>query len=472
MTSSSPPESLRRKVTGDGANQVMSTAVLPTSPLAGDMRHMSSNVILGSPTKDHKSGNRASQHLRTTDMRLGSRSPNSIPSSPTSVYVFIILNFSHPFLLTRNRHSSSSAIFERDIEPLIPPSPPITYNHQPNPHRIPRSKGTEQLENSVPSVLDSAASILAGLEEVDVGDQVAVVSPVSPTFDKGRSSGFASPIGSFRSRSPSPLGVRIGLPGQSRAEMLLNLPPVAHAAPTSVLGLHNMNSPTLSPSSVPATRPAITTSPTSTTITKVSHNNSGDTPSIATPTSAYFSTVSDFSNEPSPMTATEHPPNLPSPVLHPSYPITVPHSIISSPVLAPTSLSLPPSPQLSKKRLSFMSYSDLLSSTPASTQPLSSLTTSASSTEPPPHIPGVSGLNIANALSHHLGSGSFHGSQLVAISGHGSLSHVGKRDSIAMLDNVGGEWEREGLGRGLEERLEALVIPSAMIASPVVYPVV
>ena len=445
----------------------MSAAVLPTSPLAVDLRHMSSNVILGSPTKDHKSGNRASQHLRTTDMRLGSRSPNSIPSSPTSVYVFLIISFSYSFLLTRNSHSSSSAIFERDIEPHISPSPSLTHNHPPNPHRIPRSKGTEQLENSVPSVLDSAASILAALEDVDVGDQVAVVSPASSTFDKGRSSGFASPIGSFRSRSPSPLGVRIGVPGQSRAEMLLNLPPVPHSAPISVLGLHNMTSPTLSPPSILATRPAISTSQTSTTITKVSRNNSGDAPSIATPNSAYYSTVSDFSNDPSPMTS-EHPPNLPSPVLSPSYSITSPQSIISSPVIASTSLSLPPSPKLNKKRLSFMSYSDLLSSTPASTQPLSSLTTSASSTEPPPHIPGVSGLNIANALSNHVGSGSIHGSPLVV----GSLSHVGKRDSIAMLDNVGGEWEREGHGRGLEERLEALVIPGAMIASPVVYPVV
>jgi hypothetical protein len=25
------------------------------------------------------------------------------------------------------------------------------------------------------------------------------------------------------------------------------------------------------------------------------------------------------------------------------------------------------------------------------------------------------------------------------------------------LDDVGGEWEREGLGKGLEERLEALI---------------
>jgi hypothetical protein len=53
--------------------------------------------------------------------------------------------FSHPFLLTRNRHSSSS-IFERDVEPLIPPSPPVTHYYPLNPHRIPPSKGTEQLE--------------------------------------------------------------------------------------------------------------------------------------------------------------------------------------------------------------------------------------------------------------------------------------------------------------------------------------
>jgi hypothetical protein len=36
-----------------------------------------------------------------------------------------------------------------------------------------------------------------------------------------------------------------------------------------------------------------------------------------------------------------------------------------------------------------------------------------------------------------------------------------------MLDNVGGEWEKEGLGRGLEERLDALIIPPA-VDSPVV----
>jgi len=108
-----------------------------------------------------------------------------------------------------------------------------------------------------------------------------------------------------------------------------------------------------------------------------------------------------------------------------------------------------------------MSYSDLLSSTPASTQPLSSLTTCASLADPPSHLASVSGLHIVN-------SSGVHESPFLPFSGHGGL----KGDNITMLDNVGGEWEREGLGRGLEERLEALVIPGAMIASPVVYPVV
>lgn len=115
-----------------------------------------------------------------------------------------------------------------------------------------------------------------------------------------------------------------------------------------------------------------------------------------------------------------------------------------------------------------MSYSDLLSSTPQSTQTLSSLTTCASSTEPPPHIPSISGLNIASAIqAQQLPGGStapsLHGFSLVPT---GGITHPGKRDSIAMLDNVGGEWEKEGLGRGLEERLDALIIPPA-VDSPV-----
>ena len=239
------------------------------------------------------------------------------------------------------------------------------------------------------------------------------------------------------------------------SQLLLNPSTIPHStSPTCILGLHDMTSP---PPSTIANRPVIVTSPpASATITQVSQTNSTSTstPSIVTPTSAYYSTVSDLDQSPITTTA-EYPPHPLSPA------VASPQSAISSPLLPPTSLSLPPSPQVAKKRLSFMSYSDLLSSTPASTQPLSSLTTCASSAEPPPHLPSVSGLHLVNSLS----ASSIHESPL---SGHGGL----KRDSIGMLDNVGGEWEREGLGRGLEERLEALVIPGAMISSPVVYPVV
>jgi hypothetical protein len=38
---------------------------------------------------------------------------------------------------------------------------------------------------------------------------------------------------------------------------------------------------------------------------------------------------------------------------------------------------------------------------------------------------------------------------------------VGDRDSMGIFDDVGGEWEREGMGGGLEERLEALLAADA-----------
>ncbi|KAF6755530.1 hypothetical protein DFP72DRAFT_811424, partial [Ephemerocybe angulata] len=48
----------------------------------------------------------------------------------------------------------------------------------------------------------------------------------------------------------------------------------------------------------------------------------------------------------------------------------------------------------------------------------------------------------------------------------------GKRDSVALLDNVGGEWEREGLGKSLEERLESQSLGGSLRGVPGVVPVV
>ncbi|RDB16575.1 hypothetical protein Hypma_002747 [Hypsizygus marmoreus] len=422
---------------------------------AADLRHMTSNQGLSS--------HRLSQHLRSSP----ARSPTSIPSSPTSV------------------HSSSSAIFERDIEPLSPPSPQ-PYSSA-NAHRIPRSKTTEQIEHSVPSVLDSAAAILASMQGTN---DVAVVAP-APYANTFAGSGFASPIGSFRSRSPSPT---IGsLAAQGRNSLLLSIPQ------QSLSG-----SPPKTSSLVRPTPSIQTTNP--------------SPPAIVTPTSAYF-TVADESEtssvaqsaseaDGSPTTTTrEHP--LPSTSASASSPpSTQPTRTTSAPAsstqpISPTSPASTTSLNAASKRLSFISYGDLLTSTPTSTLPLSSLTTAASAIEPPPHIPGVAGLTQGSPvpypgsagtslrgfvinphpIPHHPSSPSSPASAPLALDAFGptspnvavqngsikapSRSHSpGKHESAALamlgpggpatLDDVGGEWEREGLGRGLEERLDVL----------------
>ena len=347
-----------------------------------------------------------------------------------------------------SRHSSSSAIFERDIEPINPPSPPSS--HPPNPHRIPRSKGTEQLEQSVPSVLDSAASVLTSSSPTEE-DHIAVVTPAR---DRGRGfrSGFVSPIGSLRSRSPSPTSGRS--PARHRSSLLLSVP--GSSSPAAPIPLPLLSS---SPTREPQGRLTIQTSPvapslpiapslptgTATVTKKAGRSNS----SINTPTSMYYSTRSSAESSPS-TTVEQLPPATASPAqpvallqtiqppVHAPLAISPSSTYTGSPFSHPLNISHPPSPTHGiSKRLSFMSYADLLASTPTSMVPLSSFTTCASS-EPPPHLPSVTGF-----AHSHSNPGSIHGRD---------------RDSIALLDDVGGEWEREGLGRGLEERLEALMI--------------
>ena len=45
---------------------------------------------------------------------------------------------------------------------------------------------------------------------------------------------------------------------------------------------------------------------------------------------------------------------------------------------------------------------------------------------------------------------------VLGIRHHGIGADV-REPSGGVVDDIGGEWEREGLGRGLEERLEALM---------------
>lgn len=303
-------------------------------------------------------------------------------------------------------HSSSSAIFERDIEPIGLASPTSPSN----PHRTSRAKNTESLEQGVPAVLDSALSMLA---ETDVSDQISVEAPIT-----GSVSGLTSPIGSYRSRSPSPTA-HLGLTspgGFGRNSLLLSIPgPSSPQSPghgyagTPIPGAQV--SPSLS-GGLTARPPALGTE-------------------TATPTSAYYSTASAASTAGSP-------PDSPT-------------STTRLPTASPPFTSHPPSPTTkASKRLSFMSYNDLLSSTPAGTVPLAVLTTDASIMEPPPHI---------SALAPFPGSGSTMSPGSGVASAATSLrgrdrNSVVLSPSLSLMDDAGGEWERQGLGRGLEERLE------------------
>ncbi|KAI0321120.1 hypothetical protein OF83DRAFT_1274794 [Amylostereum chailletii] len=321
-----------------------------------ELRHVVSNGALALQKDsriDPKLLNRPPQPL---SHRLGSLSPASMPSSPTSV------------------HSSSSAIFERDIEPISLPS--SQTSHPPNPHRIPRGKATEQLDHAVPSVLDSAAAVLASSD-----DSISVVAPALPSPELTSSrSGVASPVSRMSSRSPSPA------PGRMRA-LPSPSPSLVQTQPSAASTATNESGPRLPGAYIPT---PISTSPPpepSSPLQSISPNTSG--------------------------------------------------------------LSHPPSPHAAAKRLSFLSYTDLLSSAPSSTVPLSSLTTAATAMDPPPHLPSVLGLP-----QQHVGS-SAGGS--TRSSWYADLRDVREGREGLFVEEAGGEWEREGLGQGLEERLESLM---------------
>lgn len=322
-----------------------------------------------------------------------------------------------------SRHSSSSAIFERDIEPITPSPSHLAHT---DPHRIPRGKLTEQLDQSVPSVLDSAAEILtADVDDREGMETIAIVAPIPfdslPPLSLGPRSGFTSPISQMSSRSPSPNGT-----SNRRSVALANLP-----SPSPSFTVALPVPPQFPPGgSSPPTRPIVQTS-----------SPVQAPPTISTPTSAYFSVHSEDS---SPTTATHHE--------HPLHTLSSPASP-SSATLTTTSGGIgshaPPSPKNPSKRLSFISYTDLLTSAPSSTLPLSSFT---QSNEAPPHLPSVMGIPQAQAQGIASSAASIHGSLSAS-------AWVTERDPATdLVNDVGGEWEREGLGRGLEERLETLMV--------------
>jgi hypothetical protein len=113
-------------------------------------------------------------------------------------------------------------------------------------------------------------------------------------------------------------------------------------------------------------------------------------------------------------------------------------------------------------RLSFISYTDLLTSAPIATQTLSSVL-SPGHHEPPTHLVVVDseGAPVGSGLTPTTSTGNLPLTGYNGIGGFGSLN-INPTDKIDVdsLGTVGlsstGEWGREGLGGGLEERLERL----------------
>jgi hypothetical protein len=310
------------------------------------------------------------------------------------------------YLTSTHSHSSSSAIFERDIEPITP-SPP----HPSHPHRTPRGKATEQLDHAVPTVLDSAATVLSSPTDDQV---IAIVAPASSEMVS--LSGLSSRLSS---RSPSPT--------HGRANMgFINLP-----SPSPSITLPLPAYPTVH---APSQKHVIQTPPPGPNV------DSTADPSPTPTTNSFSGSITQESNTDVQPTPTNVP--HPDPVASTAY--------RSSPVMpvSPLALSHPPSPHVSTKRLSFLSYTDLLTSAPSSTLPLSTLTTSATVSDPPPHLLSVLG------IPQHGNVGSVSASPRASFYGDKDVREG--REGLFM-DDVGGEWEREGLGQGLEERLESLM---------------
>ena len=375
------------------------------------------------------------------------------------------------------RHSSSSAIFERDVEPS--PSHPLSpHPHITNPHRTPRSKITEALDQSVPTVLDSAAALLTSTDGEFDESMIAIEAPVPIAEASRAGSSIGSPIGRG-SRSPSPTTSA----GRNRTSMLLNLPSPIQSSIVP-LSVSPRTSPPLPGSPTRPPPPPLVTNFTPAPIpgpsAAVARNGIVETeahpPRSATPTSVGGDTQYESATSSPTTTTLERPPHpLPTPTTSTfmSQQASPQRNaqILPAPGLSHQLSSHPPSPShAAHKRLSFVSYNDILASTPISTVPLSSFT-SPGSIDSPPHIPPVSLSVSAAGIAPGLGSRSVSAAASAAGSARNSL-FISSDNSIlngicraadikeptgGAADEVGGEWEREGLGRGLEERLEALM---------------
>ncbi|RXK36206.1 hypothetical protein M231_06550 [Tremella mesenterica] len=344
----------------------------------------------------------------------------SRPSSPASI------------------HSSTSAIFERDIEPApvaslsINPNPATAHTLHHKPSRLHGSamdqavpaalldavealrdntpEAREKVEIEAPSLnsgLGMARQSSSSLQNISTGRRVST----SPVVVAGQTAGF----GTIHSRSPSPTGAASR--GSSLVASPWQSPPILGQLQTQQLSMVSA-SPSTSPTNGVA-RPSmpgrVSTGPQ---VPGGWSNSFTHSPPLAF--------VGEKEKEEG------HQEDLPSPALAPTPPTAIPNHLTPK----------------EKRRVSFISYNDLLLSVPTSITSLGDITSGNLS---PDHLPGTISPNLANR------------SPVVAP----NLIPLGGNDksgpSWEPTGRVGGlgleaEWDREGLGKGLEQRLEDLAV--------------
>lgn len=353
-------------------------------------------------------------------------------------------------------HSSGSAIFERDIE--IPIGSQTLSSKA---SRIFQPHGS-QLEQTVPAVLDDAVEALTATApgEINLNSFEIEAPSVSTHLGLGSRSPSAQLSPPTRSRVMSMERQRASRsPSPERNNPLLNSPPILAALSTQLQNVGGGTSiagsvPTLSNSSVASPdQPLSPVSPIEPieSISSSPLQKHRPTPLRKLSSGPQLPGGWAFTEEDSQgATAVKQQPGhelAPTVQSAQTAPVVQapPNSAHSGNLLTPTTSNTAGSSK-DKRRISFISYNDLLLGVPTSVASLGEI---ASGNLSPDHLPGT--LSPIPPVAANQGS-NFVPSRSPVM----SATSPQNRDSLSL--QLEGEWSREGLGRGLEQRLEDLVV--------------
>ncbi|KAL7420167.1 hypothetical protein Q5752_005133 [Cryptotrichosporon argae] len=321
-------------------------------------------------------------------------------------------------------HSSGSAIFERDIElPAVASlslAGPQTLSHKPS--RVLHHGSA--LEHSVPAVLDDAVEALAGAGPRPLdGLEIEAPAPAAAT----------AAAMARQSSSSLPARPAAGSPDRSRSLSRSSSPASAFSG---------------SPLASPRSPPILGQLALQQAAAAAAH---GDAAGPASPTHSTHTP-----HRPPMATRASMGPQLPGGWVREA-PERDEAGLGDESPAPPHPIPAHLTPTKEKRRISFISYNDLLLSVPTTVTSLGEI---ASGNLSPDHLPGTvspgAGVGVgvgAGAGATRLPIQSALGDAPGAIAAKPSWETAG-RGGLGFAE---GEWEREGLGRGLEQRLEDLV---------------